>query len=178
MKKPYASRRSLGLALAFALLLALGGCSTISDLSKSAMSAVGLGPKPVVPDWKSVTITAADDANNNSAVAIDLVFVRDQALLDTLATTPAAKWFSTRNDILRSFPDNIAVMSYELVPRQSVRIPEALFEKQKAWGVLAFAGYPPPGDHRARLKLDAEAYLLQLGRDGLKASEVKAAKAN
>lgn len=159
------------------IALSLAGCSTLGDLGKSAMSAVGLGPKPVVPDWKSITITAADDANQNSAVAIDLVFVRDQALLDTLNTTPSAKWFSTRADILRSFPDTVSVMSYEMVPRQSVRIPEEMFEKQKAWGVLAFAGYPPPGDHRARLKLDAEAYLLQLGRDDLKASEVKAAKA-
>jgi len=171
------SFRALRVALVLGVL-ALAGCSTIGDLSKSAMSAVGLGPKPKSPDWKSLTITAADDANHNSAVALDVVFVRDQALLDTLASTPASKWFSTRADILRSFPDNVGVMSYELVPRQSIRIPEEILEKQKAWGVLAFAGYPPPGDHRARLKLDAEAYLLQLGRDGLKASEVKATKAN
>lgn len=176
--KPFSSiLRTLQLALVLALALAAGGCATVTDLKDSALKAVGLGPKPVTPDWKTVTITAADDANHNSAVAIDLVFVRDQALLDTLANTPAPKWFSTRADIMRSFPETVGVMSYELVPRQSVRIPEEVLEKQKAFGVLAFAGYPPPGEHRARLKLDAEAYLLQLGRDGLKASEVKTTRA-
>ncbi|MBC5764492.1 hypothetical protein [Ramlibacter albus] len=171
------THRLFAFAIVLAATLGLGGCATITDIKDSALKAVGLGPKPVTPDWKAVTITAADDANQNSAVAIDLVFVKEQALLDTLNSTPAPKWFATRADIMRSFPETVSVMSYELVPRQSVRIPEALIEKQKAFGVLAFAGYPPPGEHRARLKLDAEAILLQLGRDGLKASEVKVIRA-
>jgi type VI secretion system protein len=146
----------------------LAGCDTVSSLTKAV-----LAPRATTPDWRGVTITAADDANQNSPVAVDLVFVRDQALLDTLATTPAARWFTSRGDIVKSFPEGVGVLSYELVPRQSIRVPEEAFAKQRAFGVLAFASYPPPGEHRLRLKLDAEAYLVQLGATGFKASEVK-----
>jgi type VI secretion system protein len=155
----------------------LAGCSAISSVTKSVSSAIGLGPRAVTPDWRAVTITASDDANGNSPVAIDLVFVRDQALLDTLTKTPAARWFSSRTDIVQTFPEGVGVLSYELVPRQSIRVPEAAFEKQRAFGVLAFASYPAPGEHRLRLKLDAEAYLVQLGANGFQASEVKPAAA-
>lgn len=155
----------------------LAGCSAISSVTKSVSSAIGLGPRAVTPDWRSVTITASDDANGNSPIAIDLVFVRDQALLDTLTKTPAARWFSSRTDIVQSFPEGVGVLSYELVPKQSIRVAEAAFEKQRAFGVLAFANYPLPGEHRVRLKLDAEAYLVQLGANGFQASEVKPAAA-
>ena len=44
------------------------------------------------------------DANLNSPVALDLVFVRDLATLDKLQALPAARWFATRADLQRSFP--------------------------------------------------------------------------
>ena len=164
------------LALLVPLCLATG-CSTIDGMTKTVGNALGFGPKPTTPDWRSVTITAAPDANQNSPVAIDLVFVREQALLDTLTATPSARWFTSRNDIVRSFPEGIGVLSYELVPRQSIRVPEAAFKSQKALAVLAFASYPPPGEHRERLLLNADAYLVQLGPKGFKAGEVKPAAA-
>jgi type VI secretion system protein len=170
-------RRLLALASVAPALGLVAGCSTIDSATKMVSNALGFGPKPTTPDWRSVTITAADDANQNSPVAIDLVFVREQALLDTLAATPATRWFTSRGDIVRSFPEGVGVISYELVPKQSVKVPDNLFKTQRALGVLAFANYPPPGEHRERLLLTAEGYLVQLGPKGFKAGEVKPAPA-
>ncbi|MGE4244022.1 hypothetical protein [Ramlibacter sp.] len=170
------SRRGAVAALASAAALA-SGCAAIDSTWQAAKGAVGLGPKPTTPDWKSLTITAADDANQNSPVAIDVVFVREQTLVEQLATTPASRWFAARGDIVKSFPEGISVLSYELVPRQSIRVPFESFKDQKAWAVLAFASYPPPGDHRERMLLTAEAYLVQLGAKGFKAGAVKPAAA-
>lgn len=157
-------RRRALLALGLAGLLA--GCKTIS-------SAVGLGPKPVTPDWKSLALRADEDANANSAVALDIVFVRDTALLDALTAMPAAKWFAGRADMQRSFPEALTVLSFELVPGQTIKVPDKLWRRAAGWGVLAFAGYASPGEHRARLVLDAPGYLIQLGAQDFSAIDLK-----
>ncbi len=159
------------------LPLALAGCGTVTDWYKSAASVVGLGPpQPKAPDWESLVVAADADANQNSPVAVDLVFVRDPALVDALMTTPAAKWFATKNDTLRSFPQGLGVVALELVPAQSVRMGREALRSQRALAVFAFANYPPPGEHRERLLPGASAYLLQLGAAGFKAAPVTPGK--
>ncbi len=162
-----------------ALCLVLAGCSTVSKLTDSILSAgaslVGAGkPRPVAAPWNSVTVVAASDANLNSPVALDLVFIRDPALVTTLSATSAAKWFATRSDTLSSFPEGLAVVSLELVPGQTVRLTDPAQIHQPALAILAFGGYPPPGEHRERLLPQTEGYLLQLGPKGFKGADVHA----
>jgi type VI secretion system protein len=168
---PAAARRRDLLVLGLAALLA--GCKTVSGAVDGARSMVGLGPKPVTPDWKSLALRADDDANANSAIALDIVFVRDTAVLDALAAMPATKWFASRADLQRGFPDALTVLSFELVPGQTVKVQDKLWRDAAGWGVLAFAGYPGPGEHRARLLLDAPGYLIQLGAQGFSAIDLK-----
>lgn len=173
------SRRHAGsvcLCAALALTL-LSGCSAIGSAVDSAKSAVGLGPKPVSPDWNSVVISATDNANGNSAVAVDLVLVKDQAMLESLQTMPAAKWFATRADLQRTFPEALTVYPYELVPNQSVKLGEKLYGKERAWGAFVFANYGGAGEHRARLLLNAEGYVVQLGEQGFAATALKTGSA-
>ncbi|WP_296948007.1 hypothetical protein [uncultured Massilia sp.] len=164
------TRRAL-LALGAAAVLA--GCKTVSGAVDGARSMVGLGPKPATPDWKSLVLRADEDANANSAVALDIVFVRDVAALDALAAMPAAKWFASRADLKRSFPDALTVLSFELVPGQTVRVPGTAWQDASGWGVLAFAGYASPGEHRARLLLETPGYLIQLRAQGFDATDLK-----
>lgn len=166
------------MALTLGLALSLAGCTALGKLTDSVMSAgaelVGRGkPHPTAPPWKSVTIAADADANLNSPVALDLVFVRDPALVDTLNATPAAKWFATRQDLQRAFPDGLAVVSVEVVPGQSLRLSDAAQIRQPALAILAFGAYPPPGEHRQRLMPTTDSYLLQLGPKGFKGADVQ-----
>lgn len=138
---------------------------------------IGLDPKPVAPDWSSLAISAADDANANSAVAVDLVLVKDKAVLDTLQTMPASKWFSSRYELQRTFPDALTVYPYELVPTQAVRLDEKRFGKERAWAAFVFANYASPGEHRARLLLNNTGYSIHLGAQSFTVSEFKSGAA-
>jgi type VI secretion system protein len=167
--------RVLG-ALALVATLGLSGCGTVSKMTQSVVQAsagaLGLGgPRPTQPDWKSLVVSAEPDANENSALAVDLVFVRDPKLVDILVATPAAKWFDMRSDTLRSFPEGLGVVSLELVPSQSLVISEAVLERQRALAVFVFAGYAWPGEHRVRLLMGAEHYRLQFAVRGFNAVE-------
>lgn len=156
--------------------LGLAGCSTVGKLAGSILTTgadlVGVGkPHPKPPLWKSVTVVAASDANQDSPVAVDLVFVRDPALLEVLNATPAAKWFATRTDLQRAFPEGVGVVSLEVVPGQTLRLTDPARIHQLALGVLAYAAYPPPGEHRLRLQPVPGNYLLQLGPKGFLGAE-------
>lgn len=120
------------------------------------------GPKPVRPAWQSVTFNAAPDANANSAVAVDVVLVKDKAVLDTLAAMSAARYFGAKADLLRTYPDALAVLSVEITPGQLIRFERKRYDAERAWAALAFANYAAPGEHRARVPLDGAACLVQL----------------
>ena len=158
-------RRSL---LMLALASVLPGCG---------MLGLGLKPKPVTPEWKTLALRAADDANANSALAVDVVLVKDVAVLESLLAMPASKWFATRADLQRSFPEALTVYSYELVPAQTIHLNEKLWRDQAAWAALVFAGYATPGEHRARMLLTSSGYVVQLGVRDFSASEIKAGAA-
>lgn len=172
---------SLGLSAArIARLCVLGSCLVLAGCGAVSKAAgmVGLGsPRPQSVDWKSLVVSAAPDANDNSSLAVDLVFVRDAALVESLTAMPAAKWFVVRGDTERAFPQGVGVVSLEVVPSQYIRIDEKVLSSQKALAVFVFASYPTAGAHRERLLLTVDSYLLQLGPKGFKAVEVSASAA-
>ena len=128
------------------------------------------GPKPVKPDWESLTFAAADDANDNTALAVDVVLVKDKTVLDALMAMPAAKYFSTTASMQRTYPEGMHVVSLEIVPGQLLHVAPSQYKNEKAWGALAFANYATPGDHRERLMLDRAGYVLQFGAQGFSAT--------
>lgn len=130
----------------------LVGCSLFSS-----------APKPVKPGWGSLTLAADRDANDNTALAVDVVFIKDKAVLDGLLKMPAATWFASRDGLQRTFPEGLTVVSREIVPDQTISVPREQFQDQKAWMALAFANYATPGEHRQQLVLDHGAYVLRLG---------------
>jgi len=141
------------LLLMFAASL-LAGCAMFGSM---------FGPKPVKPDWDSLTLMAAADANANTALAVDVVFVKDKELLTNLLAMPAAKYFAATDSLQRSFPDGLTVLSREVVPGQNLVLGRAEFKNEKAWAVLAFANYGgAPGDYRVRLPLDQDRCVLRL----------------
>jgi type VI secretion system protein len=132
------------------LLAQLAGCSMFG------------GPKPVKPAWRSVAFAAAPDANANSAVAVDVVLVKDKAVLDTLAAMSAARYFAAKADLLRTYPDALTALAVEITPGQLIQVERKRYGAERAWAALAFANYAVPGEHRVRVPLDGAACLVQL----------------
>ncbi len=160
-----AHRAMLLAALALLVASLLTGCGALALMRGD--------PRPVKPDWQSLTLVAAPDANSNSALAVDVVLVRDKAMLDTLAAMPAARYFAARADLQRTFPEALTVLSVEITPGQALQLDAQRYAGQRIWAAFAFANYANPGDHRERLLPGSGAYVLQLNAQGFAASDMK-----
>lgn len=141
------------------ILLLLAAPLTVAVLAGCSMFG---GPRAVRPAWDSVAFAAAPDANANSAVAVDVVLVKDKAVLDTLAAMSAARYFAAKADLLRTYPDALTALGVEITPGQTIRLERRQFDAERAWAALAFANYATPGEHRVRVALDGAACLVQL----------------
>ncbi|TVR99125.1 MAG: type VI secretion protein [Rhodospirillales bacterium] len=125
--------------LVLAVLLSASGCATPSWLC--------VNPSGV----SNLTIRADPNANLDSAVAVDLLFVRDDQLTAQLLQTPALDYFARRDQIRRDYTENdVRRWSWELAPGQQVdRASVSPPCGRKA--TFMFASYATPGDHRLRL---------------------------
>jgi type VI secretion system protein len=102
--------------------------------------------------WRQVTLTAAEDANGNSPVAVDVVLVSDEALQARLAELPAAKWFAGRGDLGSTYPSGLRYRSWELVPGQRLEVAAEDLEGPRIAAAYVFVNYQAPGAHRARIE--------------------------
>lgn len=121
----------------------LSGCSSVKNFFGPAGTAY--------LEWKGLLVTAESTANQNTAVALDIVFVADPALLEKLSTLPASRWFAVRDDQLKTYPTALSVHNLELVPGQSRLLSAKDLGSPRVAGVLLFANYRTPGEHRLRL---------------------------
>lgn len=163
-----------GLAMVLlAAVVVLPGCSTLGSVAKvvasSAAGAFSGAPSASYLDWKGMTVIAQPEANLNSPVAMDLVFVRDFATLEKLSALPASRWFGTRQDLQKTYPESFSVRSWELVPRQVLQLSEDELGSPRVAGVLIFADYLTPGEHRAQLPNVRNSFMVDLGATGFTA---------
>jgi type VI secretion system protein len=108
--------------------------------------------------------------NHNSPVAVEVVFVYDQGVLDQLLAMDAKTWFAQREQIIRDHASQGALDSWkwEWVPGQSLQtIPAVPLEyKTGTLGGVIFASYSTPGSHRQRIDPQLD-ILLTLGETDL-----------
>jgi type VI secretion system protein len=147
-------------------LINLSGCAMIGSMANVVASSTANlftgSPGPAFLDWKAMTLVAAPDVNQNSPLAIDLVFVRDAAALEKILTLPAAKWFASKDEILKTYPNAFTIKSWELVPQQVLQLSEDALGSPRVNGMVLFADYITPGDHRALLPMGSAAFLVDL----------------
>jgi len=169
-------RRFLLKCGAGALAMSLAGCSTITGAVKGAVNkAMNLVTfKGTRLAWTDVVIAADRGANLNSAVAVDIVLVLDEAALEKLAALPASKWFQTRADMLRTFPGTYIYRSWEVAPGQTLRLRGDDFGTPSVVGVFVFADYLTPGEHRMRVEQLQDGIIVQLGAREFSVSPFKA----
>jgi hypothetical protein len=120
-----------------ALLLVLSGCSTVLAPVRKASHLSG---------QITLDVTIDPAANNNAALAVDLVTVSDKKVLTEVSAFPSAVWFAKRKDYVRLHSKQMHVYSWEWVPGQqvvSMKIPQTAL----ADGILLFANYAVPGSH-------------------------------
>ncbi len=114
--------------------------------------------RPFSPAIKAeaVEVSAAENANNNSPVGLDIVLIFDKKLLEKLAAVKANDWFRNRTQFELDAPDQMNVIDLEVVPGQSTTVALDSDLRLKSEGGLIFVDYPSPGDHRIRMdKLDS-----------------------
>lgn len=119
----------------------------------ASLAACGLGvrTRALTGGKLHVEVRAADTANQNHPVAMDVLLVYDRHLLRDLLKLSASEWFEKRDQFQRDDPEGKAfqVWSWEWVPGQHSTV--ALPLQAKAKGGVMFAQYGTRGEHRARL---------------------------
>jgi type VI secretion system protein len=115
---------------------------------------------------QTVALNVAERANENSPVAVDMVFLSKRLpLLDEVQKMTAADWFAKRAQLVRDFRDDIEVVSWEVVPGQILPA-ESVPTVRARSAAFVFAGYRAPGAHRYRVGSE-RTLLLSLGANEL-----------
>lgn len=139
--------------LALALGFACSGCAAICGLDARG----------------SVEIVADPFANDRSAIAVDVVAVRGEAMAAKLAELSAGQYFVAREQIRRDSSGRIAISGWEIAPGQSVG-PESVSFECGVDAVFVFASYRTPGVHRMRLP-DLDDVRILLGPVGFEVTQ-------
>lgn len=126
----------------------------------------GCGGEPSPSVWlRSVAFQVAADANDDAPVAVDLVRVGRQDIVETIGHLTAAEWFQRKAQFDHDYPEALAVTGWELVPGQGVP-DQKLPPFRDAWAAYFFAAYAGPGAHRAAVT-NRHDVRVTLGRDDL-----------
>jgi type VI secretion system protein len=118
-------------------------------------SCSGMSPDPDL-SVSSVKLVVDQDANDNSATAVDLVVIYKKELLEALQKMKARDYFKASEQIQRDYPGMIKIYRWEVVPGQIIG-PQPLslcsfnFITPCPIGGIVFANYERPGEHRIRL---------------------------
>jgi type VI secretion system protein len=160
--------RWLRLFLAGLVLASLAACSSIASVAKMVI------PSGNRLDWSGLTVIAAPDANLNTPVALDIVQVRDEATLALVSGLPAAKWFTSRADLIKTFPEGLSIKSLEVTPGMTVKLTAGDLPPSRQIGVFVFADYLTAGEHRARADQLKGDILVRLGSRSFSVTALKA----
>jgi len=120
------------------------------------------------PRTVALQINVAANANDNSVVPFDAVVIRDKKLLQQISQMDAATWFSAKGrcNYRDGAKAKVEFHSWEFVPGQTFRIDVPAPGGVK--GILGFADYAAPGDHRVELK-SSGSQIVNMGQGGVQA---------
>ena len=134
----------------------LAGCGTIASISEL------LFPKISKLEVGDIQLLSDPGTNLNTALEFEVVVVKDADLLKKLSDLPASKWFETREDIRKTFPEGFESKKWELVPGQDLRLPGDAYKDMRALAMIVFANYLTPGEHRARIDIFRQGAVIRL----------------
>ncbi len=126
--------------LAAVVLGLASGCTMLKEI----IPGVSAEPTHKV---KSIEIVSTENVNQNTAVAVDVVFIYEERLVDALRGITARVWFRDKPGYLARYPQSLAVSCHEFVPIDSATIEPASVKTgpapsaKKARAVVLFANY-------------------------------------
>jgi type VI secretion system protein len=99
-----------------------------------------------------VAVKISEDANQNHPVAMDLIFVYDEKLVEELLKLSAKEWLAKRDQVKRDYVEGkgLDIWGWEWTPGQEIPVQE-LPLNAKTETALIFADYLSPGAHRIRV---------------------------
>lgn len=97
-----------------------------------------------------IPVTIAPDANEDSPLAVDIIVVYDDKLIEKLLQKKARDWFAGREQFLRDYKDDVDSRKFEWIPGQVVD-PIELNYGIGAKRLVVFADYITPGEHRENI---------------------------
>ncbi len=156
--RPRSWARRLATLAAAALLLAVAGCGGIIPVPVPVFEVTAF-------KTKEIQIQVSPWANEDNPVAVDVLIIYDEDMMDRLGELPARQWFRQRDQFRRDFPSGYEALEWELVPGQRVDPTPMPHNAATAVGSFVFANYYTDGDHRARLD-QIDNVLIRLGEKG------------
>ena len=112
---------------------------------------IGCSSGPPEIQTRELDFEIGTKANDDNAVAVDLVLVFDQTLIGAVAELTSLVWFKTRDQVQLANPTGIEVQSFEVIPGQPGAHVELDGHSRDAIAAFVFASYTTPGPHRARI---------------------------
>lgn len=142
-------------------LLILTGCSSVGELTGISEPKTSLS---------SIALVSDSDANEMQAVMVDLLFIRDQALVAQLPDN-AVDWFNNRQRLQTRFGTELQVASLQVPPDYNLAEIELPSGYDKAVRVMVYANYL---DKSGQLPVDITGYddmQLHLRKDRIAVTE-------
>lgn len=146
----------------FSLAL-LGACgSTVIDNCSKPTAEVFL---------ELVSFNVQDKANNDTAVALDLVILYDKTLIKTFLALSASDYFKKKKQLILDYPIQMQVKSWEIVPAQKITPYSVKFSHPLPQAAFFYANYSTAGDHRQRIG-DQKGIQVVLGKTDMSLREL------
>lgn len=106
-----------------------------------------------------VDISLDSDANQDSAISVDILVIYKEELLKAVMKMTAKDYFASSMQIKRDYPDMVDIWHWELTPGQLVRDYPITQRSDRPEGAVIFADYFAPGDHRIRFATQDHAHV-------------------
>ena len=141
-------------------LVALAGCAAapapflagigqqLPGGGTTATSAVPRGPEIEV---QSVTLVAASNANDDTAIPVEFIVAYDQGVFVELMSMTAREYFQKAGQIKNDYPNIIQTWHWEIIPGQALNNQPIKITGDEPVGAVVFADYVNQGDHRIRV---------------------------
>jgi type VI secretion system protein len=129
----------------------LGALAAAALLSGCGFTFFGLFGEDKSIQTRAIEFEVAQGANQDSPIALDIVYVHDEQMVPLLLQMTAHDWFQKRGQMTQAFPTGFELASYEVVPGQKGPTAAVTGKTKDAIAAFLFANYASDGTHRARL---------------------------
>jgi type VI secretion system protein len=123
--------------------------TAVLALGLTALIGCSSGPPEI--QTRELNFQIGANANEDNALAVDLVLVFDLTLVAQISELSAVTWFKTRDQVKLANPTSLEVQSFEVIPGQPGAHVDITGRSRDALGAFLFASYASPGPHRARI---------------------------